>query len=163
MLFKNLFDKKKLINWKKPDIIELYRYNIEQNIIDNFGDSTFTCFDKNYEINNQEIKENKIIINIESGYSKWLTKFIEKFDNIKIKKIKMPLYKEDIFNGICIENVILGYSQFKDNILKMLKTTYNIVLNYDELKDILIYEWEKEKSYIEFYIICGNKGGFVST
>lgn len=288
ILFKNAFNKRKLINWKRPDDLELYRYDIEQKIINVFYEPEFLFLYNNYNKKSNE----KIIIIIDFGYSKWLINFIEKhkkeknnfsifnldfnntfdfylnylkdvennikndlidigiycepndpkrdfsyfnnesvhyvyqknmitvfnhkkwiltineihrvlkktcncefleydfkiknieyddisykinkyiekeinkininivineinkkFDNIKINKIKIPLYKEFVFNGICIENVILGYSQFRDKIIKMLKLKYNIELNYDELKDILIYEWEKGKSYIEFYII----------
>lgn len=75
MYLMNLFKKSKLINWKEPDIIELYRLNIEQNIIDLFGDSTFSCFNQNYINKDKDIK---IIINIECGYSKWVSDFLNK-------------------------------------------------------------------------------------
>lgn len=75
MYLLNLFKKKKLINWKEPDTIELYRHNIEQNIIEAFGDSTFSSFNQNYMNKDKEIK---IIISIECGYSKWVSDFLKK-------------------------------------------------------------------------------------
>lgn len=284
MFFKN----KKLINWKEPNCIEVYRQNIEQNIIDNFLKLTFTTLDIDNSLKNKKIK----IIDIETGYSKWLIKFIKiykkdiysfsilnldvndtlghylknfknidnkvkdeminlglyctlerdlknvsdksvhfvyqknmitvfnykewdlfineifrilennckcefveydfiiknvenesisskinkyiekkikninintiikkinkKFNKSNYKTIKMPLYKETIFDGICIENVILGYSHFMKDFIKTLNKK-NIKLTNNEVTNILISEWEYQKSYIELYFIYAEK------
>lgn len=282
-----VFSNKKLINWNKKNIIEFYRQKIEQDIIDNYIELTFTCLD--YEKNDRS----KIIIDIGSGYCKWLISFIRKykkhifnfsiysFDNIdilgnylkenvklennikaeiielglyciylkkdkinfmddsvyfvyqrnmltvykvkewnstideifrilkkncvaefveydfiikniefesitnkinkyigkkldidiniilnkikikfhetKYKTIRLPLYKEDTFKGICIENVILGYTHFMDDIIILLKKKHKFILTYNEIVNILIAEWENKKSYIELYFISAKK------
>lgn len=292
MFFKN---NKQLINWNKKNDIEFYRQKIEQDIIDNYLELTFTCLDHN---NLEKNDRSKIIIDMGSGYCKWLIKFIKtykkqifnfsiySFDNIDIlgnylnddiniennikeeiielglhcvyikkdlkkgklnflddsiyfvyqrnmltvykikewnytineifrilkkncvaefveydfiikniesesitnkinkyigKKLKnidiniilnkinekfhetkyrsviLPLYKEDIFKGICIENVILGYTHFMDDIIILLKKKYNIILTYNEIINILTAEWENKKSYIELYFISAKK------
>lgn len=290
---KTLFVNNKLLNWEKPDNIEFYRQPIQQSIIDNFFDLTFSFININEIINSK-----KIIIDIGSGYGKWLNKFIKKYKNKinnfsiysydindilgnylkefinienrikdeiieiglycifrkkdlrkqkidfvdnsvyfvyqrdmitvynlkewkfiikeiyrvlifnckcefveynfiiknvgnnditniinkciekKFKKInidiiinminkyfnnidytvkRIPLYNEYEFNGIGVENIILYYTHFMDDILKIFKKEYNNILTYNEIIDLLISEWEDNKSYIEIYFISVKK------
>lgn len=86
-----------------------------------------------------------------------LNKINNKFYETKYKSLKLPLYKEDILKGICIENVILGYTHFMDDIIILLKKKYNIILTYNEIVNILTAEWENKKSYIELYFITAKK------
>lgn len=79
------------------------------------------------------------------------------FNNVKYKIIKIPLYNESKFNGVCIENIILYYTHFIEYIIKNLKKRYNIILTYNEIISLLISEWEINKSYIELYFISMEK------
>jgi hypothetical protein len=77
------------------------------------------------------------------------------FKNIKIEIKKLPLYNENIFEGKCVENVIMGYKHFKTEISYTINYKYNIT--YKEYIDLLKKEWENNKSCIEIYIITVKK------
>lgn len=77
------------------------------------------------------------------------------FENINISITKLPLYYEDKYKGICIEDLILGFNNINqelDEILKS-KTTYNFSESLEKIKN----EWHKNKSYIKLYIIYAKK------
>lgn len=93
------------------------------------------------------------INNIDEIFKKINKKWIKN----KYKIIKVPLYKEPIYKCLCIESIILFYSYFITNILKVLNSKYKIVLTYNELIEILIAEWEINKSYTEIYFITVTK------
>lgn len=85
-----------------------------------------------------------------------ICKIIESvFKNIKIETKKLPLYKENIFEGKCIENVIMGYSHFEYKLSHIINYNYNIT--YKEYINFLISEWENNKSFIEILIITVKK------
>jgi ubiquinone/menaquinone biosynthesis C-methylase UbiE len=77
------------------------------------------------------------------------------FSNIKIHKKILPLYNEDIFQGKCIENLIMGYNHFNSDLSYVIKEKYNIT--FTEYIDLLKNEWENNKSYMEVYIIIVQK------
>lgn len=81
----------------------------------------------------------------------------KKYNKVETKIIKLPLYDESIFKSICIENVIIGYSYFMEDIIKVLKKKYNILLTFKEIVNILLSEWKYKKSYIEIYFISAQK------
>lgn len=102
----------KRIHWNKYNNIEFYRQYIEQNIINNFIDLTFTKLDY------LQYDGIKIIINIEIGYCRWIIDFI--------KKYKKEMYNFSIFNynnhdrlGEYIKENIYTKNKFKDEIMEM--------------------------------------------
>lgn len=92
-------------------------------------------------------------ININTIYNK----IKKKFNNTKHVIKQIPLYDESMFNCTCIHNMILGYSHFMKDIIDILRNKHNISLTYNDISNILIAEWETNKSYIELYFISVEK------
>lgn len=116
-------------------------------VINNIKDGYMTNILKDYL--NEKLKDINIKI--------ILNKIKKKFNNVDYIIKKLPLYKESIFNNICIDNMILGCSHFMEDILFILKNKYDIILTYNELTDLLISEWEENKCYIKIYFISAKK------
>jgi SAM-dependent methyltransferase len=77
------------------------------------------------------------------------------FSNIKIHKKILPLYNEELFQGKCINNLIMGYNHFNPDLSYFIKEKYNIT--FTEYIDFLKKEWENNKSYLEVYIMIAKK------
>lgn len=131
---------------KKGKYIELVEYDIKiynkkqnKNKISNIFNETLLNIFK--EININEIyKKVEIIFGI---------------DNVFIEKVKLPLYKEDKFNGLIIENMIIGYTKYFKNVLTNAIIKYNY--NFDEAINTIKKEWEDNESYMELNIIYCKK------
>lgn len=128
--------------------VEFIEYDIN---IKNIGENN----EISYIINESLIdifKNNNIEINISNICEKIKNKFGT--ENIEIIKKKLPLYIEDEFNGLVLENMKIGYQYFKIPFMKILKIKkYN---NYDDFNYILnnvINEWETNRSYLNLYYI----------
>lgn len=112
-----------------------YKNIIYTNIINNYLTDIFKKNDYEYNIYN-------IFIKIKQYFRK-----------VEINKIKLPLYYESKYEGICVENLIMGYSHFKDGLNNILG--HNI--DFENYLNLLKKEWEENKSYMELYIIIAQK------
>lgn len=76
-------------------------------------------------------------------------------NNIYIEKIKLPLYKENKFNGLIINNMIIGYTMYFKEILTnvIIKQTHS----FESAIDIIKKEWETNESYMELNVIYCKK------
>lgn len=99
---------------------------------------------KNIEKENLTDKINNYVENKINNINDIVKLINKKFIKNKCQIVKLPLYKESIYNCLCIESIILFYSHFIKNIIKVLKSKYKITLTYNELI---------EKSYVEIYFI----------
>lgn len=93
-------------------------------------------------------------VNIKNIYYK----IMKVFTNVKIKKIKLQLYGDSLFNKKCIDIIILGYLNIKNDILKISKNKYNNKnITFEEIINELIIEWKENKCYIELHFISAKK------
>lgn len=79
---------------------------------------------------------------------------LEKFFNkskINIIKINLPLYFEDKFEGICIDNLLLGIKHIENTLENITRK------DFKEIVELLKQEWCINKSYIKLYIIYAQK------
>lgn len=132
-------------------------------------------FDINIKNNISKIKDNKIsnILNeslmnifknnnIEIDIEKICKKVVNKFgnENVKIIKRELPLYNEDVFNNLMLENMKIGYQYFKEPFIEILKLKGIInekISNFNIVMDIVIKEWEENRSYMDIYCIIAKK------
>lgn len=134
---------------KNGGYFEIVEYNFIVKHEDNNNSHIFTdiiinylkeLFDKNNHIYNSEILYNKV--------KNW-------FKIVEISSKKLPLYYENIYKGICIDNLLLGFNNIRQELDKVLKN--NVKCSFDESLKILKNEWYINKSYIEIYFIYGRK------
>lgn len=94
-------------------------------------------------------RKNNHIYNIEKICYK-LEKFFNK-SKINIIKINLPLYFEDKFEGICIDNLLLGIKHIENTLENITRK------DFKEIVELLKQEWCINKSYIKLYIIYAQK------
>lgn len=94
-------------------------------------------------------KSNNHIYELKKIHYKLENKFNSK--KIIIKDISLPLYFENKFEGICIENLILGIKHIEKTLETIIKRPFN------EIVELLKQEWGMNKSYIKIYIIYAQK------
>lgn len=135
-----------LINNGSFEIVE-YDVSIKHNTI--FKTNVTDIFDKYLK---DYLKQNNLD-NIHSLYNK-INKLFKNSD-IKHVKIKLPLYYESKYKGMCFFNYILGLKHFKKELDSILKTKINV--DFDEAINILQEELDQNKSYMELNIIYGKK------
>ena len=148
----NIFEWEHIINeiyrlLVKDGFFEIVEYDIsiKHNIIvkKNISD-IFDEYLKDY------LKQNNFEYNINNIYNK-----INKIFNSQINhiKIKLPLYYESKYEGLCFYNYILGLKHFKKDLDYILKSKYNI--DFDRGIEMLEEEIEQNNSYMELNIIYG--------
>lgn len=94
-------------------------------------------------------KKNNHIYEVEKIYHKLKKNFNPL--KINIMKIELPLYVENKFEGICIDNLILGIKHIEKSLENITKKSF------DEIIENLKKEWRINKSYMKLYIIYAQK------
>lgn len=137
--------------------IELIEYdiNIKNEVLDPKNNKISDILNKSL-IN--IFKNNNIEINIENICKKVSNKF--GYENVDIIKKKLPLYNEKFFNNLMLENMKIGYQYFKDPFMKILKLEGIIdekYIDFGTIMEVVIKEWEENKSYMDIYCIYARK------
>lgn len=98
------------------------------------------------------LNQNNFEHNINNIYNKIKKVFNSEINHVKIK---LPLYYESKYEGLCFYNYILGLKHFRKDLDYIFKTRYNI--DFNKGIEMLEKEIEQNQSYMELNIIYGKK------
>lgn len=133
---------------KKDGYFEIIEYDVSIRHSTIFKKTITDIFD---EYLKDYLEQNNFEYNINNLYNK-IGKVFKLNNRIRIK---LPLYYESKYKGLCFYNYILGLKHFKKNLDYILKSKFNV--DFDKGIEMLEEELDQNQSYMELNIIYGKK------